>query len=436
MSDYWFFLSYARRNDISYTLGAEEDKTQKLVRRLYQDLAAEIISRADTGQARAVEQIGFFDQRGIEPGDKWDDEVAGALGSARVMLCLFTRNYFNSKVSGQEFEIFRQRVKEFADGKGIKQPPLIIPVLWHRQDKLPMPLPAVTADLQYTYDEFSKLYAAEGLEFLMRLEKHKDDYEEFLIKLADRVVEVAEKHVMPTLAACPQLKDVENAFQPKPIAVAPAPAPAETILQNSGPGFAHFVFVAGHSQELQGVRLKLNAYGKEGRLWKPYVPHVDKPVGLFTQRAATDVELQHEVLPVSTNLITLLENADDTNTIVVLIVDPWSLNVQLYKEQMKRYDKRNLVSCAVLVVWNEKDQEPGFDKLSQKVKETFQNSLTNNNLYIRDAVVSETQLEKELTAAIVEIRRRLDVRAKLFYPVDAAGYSSIPQVETPAGDTP
>lgn len=439
MSDYWFFLSYARRNDVSHTLANDNAKNKKLVRRFYEDLAGEIISRANTGRARTVEQIGFFDQLGIEPGDKWDDTVAEALRTARVMLCLFTRNYFTSTVCGQEFEVFRTRVQKYADEKAIKQPPLIIPVLWHRADKLPSTLPPPTADLQHTYDEFSKVYAAEGLEFIMRLTKHADDYQQFLMNLADRLIEVAEKHSLPTLAECPPLNMVSSAFHAKPTALA-AQAPeakAENTLENSGPSFAHFVFVAGQSQELQVIRTRLEAYGKEGRFWKPYIPDVDKPAGLFTQRAATDLDLQHEVLPVTPALLEQLEKADETNTIVVLIVDPWTLNVQVYQDQMRGYDKRNLVSCAVLVVWNCKDREPGCSSqaLQQKVRETFRNNLTNNNMYIRSAVTSETDLLNELTAAIVEIRRRLNERAKLFHPVESAGYSAVPQVGTPAGGT-
>jgi hypothetical protein len=192
MSNYWFFLSYARRNDISYT-GTSEGSTPKLVRRLYEELSAEIINGADTGDARSAEQIGFFDQTGIEPGDKWDDKVAEALTSAHVMLCLFTRNYFKSTVSGQEVEVFRSRVESYANAKGTVHPPLIIPILWHAPDRMPA-LPAVVSDLQYTYDEFSKLYAEKGLEFLMRLEKHHDDYQEFLINLAKRLIDVAERH--------------------------------------------------------------------------------------------------------------------------------------------------------------------------------------------------------------------------------------------------
>ncbi len=209
----------------------------------------------------------------------------------------------------------------------------------------------------------------------------------------------------------------------------------DAALPNCGPGFAHFVFVAGHRQELQEVRNALAAYDKEGRLWKPYLPGIEKPVALFTQRAATDLELQHEVLPPSNALIEQLEIADDTNTIVVVIVDPWTLNVQTYQNYMKSYDKRNLVSCAVLIVWNPDDQKDKLtpQELRQKVRETFKNSLTNQNLYFRETISSASDLSAELGSAIVEIRRRLELRAKLFRPIDPAGFAVIPQVSTPSG---
>ena len=276
MTDYWFFLSYARRNDVSHTLATDDDKTRKLVRRFHEELAAEIISRANTGQARTAEQVGFFDQVGIEPGDTWDVTLAEALRTARVMVCLFTRNYFNSRVSGQEFEVFQGRVRQHAAGGAL--PPLIIPVLWHRPDKLPSTLPAAAADLQYTYDEFSKVYTQEGLEYIMRLTKHSDDYQEFLIKFADRLIEVAEKHVLKPLPQVPPLTTVKSAFHVTPVAAA-APQAGPGTLANSGPNFVHFVFVAGQSHELQAIRNKLTAYAQEGRLWKPYLPDVDRAGG-------------------------------------------------------------------------------------------------------------------------------------------------------------
>ena len=243
---------------------------------------------------------------------------------------------------------------------------------------------------------------------------------------------------MSPLPAVPPLGTVKSAFATEP---PPEAAPGAATLQslsNTGPGFAHFVFVAGRKQELQVVRKALTAYAREGRLWKPYLPGIEKPIALFTQRAATEADLQHEVLPLSDAFLKQLDAADDTNTIVVLVVDPWTLNVKSYQEYMKSYDKRNLVSCAVLVVSNPDDSDDALtaEELQAKVRETFRNSLTNKNVYVRATIKSATDLSAELVLAIVEIRRRLDERAKLFHPIDAGGFKTIPQVATTSATTP
>lgn len=432
MTDYWFFLSYARRNDLSRALPADDDKSKKLIRRLYEDLAAELINGGVT-QATKLEDVGFFDQVGIEPGDQWDTTVAEALRTARVMFCLFTRSYFNSKVCGQEFEVFQRRVKNYASANGGRHAPLIIPVLWHRPDRIPA-LPKAVVDLQYTYDEFNDVYTSEGLEYIMRLEKHRDDYEQFVMKLRDHVIDVTAKYQLAPLAAVPPLTAVPNPFDAAQAVIVPG---AQVVPEN-GPSFVHFAYVVGDRQQLAGAGTNLDRYGADGRSWKPYIPEVDKPVGLITQRVATDVDLQHEVLPITATLIDQLKKADDTNTIVVLIVDPWTLKVQEYYDRMKEYDSRNLVSCGVLVVWSGNGQELGAAEaaLRPRVDWTFANTLVNNNLYIRPRVASEAELRNEVTAAIIEIRRRLNERAKLFRRVDQAGFAAIPQVAAPGGGPP
>ncbi len=433
MNDYWFFLSYARRNDISYTTN-EEGQTKQLVRRFYEELAAEIVSRGNTGAATKAEEIGFFDQVGIEPGDTWSEPVAEGLRTARVMLCLYTRNYFRSRVSGQEVDVFLRRVTQYARAKRlVLQPPLLIPVLWHREELLPSPLPPAVADLQYRFDQFPRVYAEEGLEYIMRTpNKHGDDYQQFLIRFADLLVRAAEEHPMPTLPVCPPLSSARNLFERE----AGAPA-AEEEEAGKGPGFLHFVFVVGRRSELEGIRSRLDPYANDARLWKPYVPAADRAVALFTQRAATDAELQHDVIQFTPALLDQLAEADDTNTMVILIVDPWTLNVPLYERQMREYDKRNLVSCGVLILWNDLEQDQAAtDALRARVKQTFRNVLTNNNMHIRAEVSSEADFRNELAAAIVEIRRRLNERANLLRPVDTAGYNAVPQLATPAGGTP
>jgi hypothetical protein len=333
MSNYWFFLSYARRNDMSQGR-PEDDKDRQLIKRFYRDLANDVISRGPADIPRAVPEVGFFDQVGIEAGDKWDDALASALQTSRLLVCLYSRAYFESEYCGKEFQVFQSRVRDFSMAAKVPRPPLIIPVLWHRPDKYPS-LPASAADIQYVHDAFGKLYAVEGLEYIMRMKRHEDDYQEFLIRFAEKLIEVCknQNYVMPKLVECPPLNTVQSAFhtpKPAPIVVA-APSNAqgededEPELGNTGPGVVHFVFVAGRSQKLQQIRTRLEAYAElGGRYWKPYVPNVDKAAGIITQRALTDMGLQQEVLPFSKKLLDQLLKADreENNVIVLIVVDP------------------------------------------------------------------------------------------------------------------
>src|SRR6476661_6364046 len=128
MREYWFFLSYARTDNIG-----------PYHKRFHKDLSNEIRRRAALNSSTPIQQIGFFDETGIEVGDKWPDSLASALQSTRTLICLYSRSYFASPYCGKEFEVFRQRVAGVPGAL-----PLIMPVLWDPPEDLP-PLPlAVT----------------------------------------------------------------------------------------------------------------------------------------------------------------------------------------------------------------------------------------------------------------------------------------------------
>lgn len=446
MNNYWFFLSYARRNDLSYGR-TENNKDRQLISKFFEDLAKEMSNRGPASISRKVAEVGFFDQAGIKTGDRWDESLATALRTSRVLVCLYSRAYFESEYCGKEFQVFQSRVRDFSVTRNASHLPLIIPVLWHPLNNLPL-LPTCTSDIQYAHDEFGKQYAVEGLEFIMRLQKFRDEYQEFLIRFATRLIAVAEEHTLPILAECPPLKTVHSAFH------APMPAPQivvmpngaqskeddEPKLENTGPGVVHFAFVAGSSRELHQVRTRLEAYAERGgRYWKPYVPDVNKQAGFITQQALTDMELQQEVLPFSQKLLDQILEAEEgeSNVITLIVVDPWSLLLDNYRRQLNKYDKANLVRCAILVVWNEQEQEPGIppDDVELKVKQTFLTTLVNKNIYLRVNVSSEPNLRNEIQAAIIEIQRKLAERAKLLRPVpqNDAEFTLIPQITGPGG---
>ena len=175
MSDYWFFLSYSRVDNDAY------------LRQFFEDLAQEV--RGNAGLKLNLDEIGFFDQRGIQVGDTWDAKLADAIQTSRVMICTYTNGYFKSEWCGKEFQIFRSRIDEYMKslGQEILPPPLIIPVLWHPPNLFRKSIPTPLADLniQYTHAELGESYAREGLRQLVRMKdsKYKDEYGDFLQRL-------------------------------------------------------------------------------------------------------------------------------------------------------------------------------------------------------------------------------------------------------------
>jgi len=72
----------------------------------------------------------FIDER-IEPGVDWPGRLAGALGRARVLLAVFSRDYFGSDWCIHELDLMHGRLRRFPDSH------LIIPVIGHDGDLIP-----------------------------------------------------------------------------------------------------------------------------------------------------------------------------------------------------------------------------------------------------------------------------------------------------------
>src|SRR3954468_18823863 len=102
MSNYWFFLSYARRDALS---------NNPYLKKFYKDLALAVGSAAALNSSVEVSDIGFIDNQGIETGDNWRETLAEALQTSRVLVCLFSRSYFNSEFCGKEFHAFSLRLE-------------------------------------------------------------------------------------------------------------------------------------------------------------------------------------------------------------------------------------------------------------------------------------------------------------------------------------
>ena len=195
--------------------------------------------------------IGFFDGQDLEPGEEWPTKLAEGLRMSQVMVSLYSPAYFTREYCGKEYHVFRSRVDEYAKqlSPGSQRPPLILPVLLQPRGELPM-LPVVVADIQYEHDDYPQIYKNEGLRYMMKLSRYKDDYEHFVTRMAERIVGTAKAHPLPPLPNLQPIKTIESAFhEPSPPILARA-----NDAENRGPRFAQFIFVAGRKDELRPVR--------------------------------------------------------------------------------------------------------------------------------------------------------------------------------------
>jgi hypothetical protein len=72
----------------------------------------------------------FIDEQ-IQPGVDWPMRLGGALGRARVLLAIFSRDYFGSEWCIHELDLMHSRSMRFPESR------LIIPVIGHDGDLIP-----------------------------------------------------------------------------------------------------------------------------------------------------------------------------------------------------------------------------------------------------------------------------------------------------------
>lgn len=405
----WFFLSYARDNHDEY------------LQRFYRDLNEKILLWTNPGEGEA----GFLDVKDIELGKHWLDTLSAELQNCRTFISLYSPVYFASEQCGKEWQLFSERQAAYSADLAPRagHPSLIMPVLWVPEKYLPKPLLDAVSAVQYNHRDFGDLYAKEGLQQLMRVNKFKDDYEEFVKHFAKKLIEAARACVLPPLPQTPPFNEIENAFQRRePEVVMYAEEPVNEPV-NMGPRFVKFIYVAGRRDELLTVREKVDPYGEIGGCdWIPYLPDVPDEVGITAQRVATNEVLFSEHAKLEGDIITLIKEARKNNNIVAIIVDTWTLLLPQYFNHMNKYDDHNFLNSVVVVAWNNKDEELTVEKrarLEARLRKAFDCNSTKADRNCFLEINSYDELVQELPNLMNHARAWISKSAKV---VKRAGY--------------
>jgi len=204
----YFLLSYAR-------VDVADDP---YFPRFYRDLVTEVRLRVGADQA---DSVGFLDVRDIPVGTDWSSELSRALARCRTFVALCTPTYFQSENCGREWGVFADRQRR-AHIPGGRRPAGIVPVMWAG---ITTP-PAILSALQYGNEAFGETYLRHGARYLLQLNRHSDDYQEFVVRLAEHLVRLAlESPVGEADVAEVRFELATNAFAPGAFPTEPPAGP-------------------------------------------------------------------------------------------------------------------------------------------------------------------------------------------------------------------
>jgi FxsC-like protein len=368
---YYFFFSYAHEDNLPDSNG------KRWVKKFYDDLSNEVSRKASL----PANEVSFFDEEAIRLGTKWPGELFEGIQTAKIFVCLYSPTYFKKPFCGKEWTIFNHRRQAYAQKYGVKEPELIIPVLWEKEIYVSRNLPAPLKEDQYTFGDFGYNYPLYGLRQIISQPNLRETlYKEFLDKFSDLLIEA----VKPLEAAKPprelprfetdlQLDQIEPLF---PASDADAGAAPDAESEDANPLHVRFAFVVGRQKEMleEQIRERLEYYRGSGAEWTPYLPHkVERRIDLLVQEIASKRDFSRaDDIKLDNTLLTNLEKAKKNNQIVVIVVDSWTLKIPKYRELMSSFDEKSFLNCVVVILWIDDEETAGNrTKLEQFVRAAF-----------------------------------------------------------------
>jgi FxsC-like protein len=384
MPDYSFFLSYASSDRIQAERESDTTNRRDQVRVFSDELNAAM-------KGLGYPDGGFFDKKRLEA--KWKPELQEGLASSRILVPLYSPNYFQSTYCGKEWETFNRRFDEnerhrYAD---VTQSKVILPVFWKAPGRFPQQVQAYQID----YEDYPPEYKEFGLEYLMMFKRNTNAFKKFVWTFS---------HKLEALAGGQGAAKVRDILD---FDTLDAPFPGQN---RPGLKFVRYVFVAGMKHQMSTLRSTNDSYAnfQDRRDWRPLYPDLDRSVeGIATGPAKAD-NRGFEFLPPSPQLMDRLREARRLNNVIVVMIDPWSVRLPELRQFLNEFDAEEFPNSAVLVNWNEKDPETSSQaaQLQMALQDHFKGRIGRKE-YHKDPVSSPESIEQAVMEAFGAVQARL-----------------------------
>jgi FxsC-like protein len=310
----YFFLSYAHPRR-----GRNNDPPDRPVRKFYRDLSAAVARQAKLPHGA---RVGFADWE-IPVGHPWQRELGQALATCGVFIALYTPDYFERPICGQEWAAFQRREQaHFAHTK--QQTSAIMPVMWTRTPAENMPPTAQR--IHYHFNEAGELYRRRGMRELVvrdNRDEIREAYEIAVEAFAARIVDrVHSNPLLPMAGGLLELDPDEDAFT------------GEWDRGDRRP--LRFVVVAPVRGRLPpGANPEM--YGRSPDQWRPYWPADDTPIARTAEELSASCGF-HPIVEFLASCPDLRDGADPSAP-TILIVDPWSPQIAEFDRQLRAFDE-------------------------------------------------------------------------------------------------
>jgi FxsC-like protein len=280
----YFILSYAPSDPLA---GYPRANPDRLVAEFFGDLVAAVKRQASP---RSGLVPGFYDKE-IPVGSDWKESLSHAMGTAQVLVPLYSPGYIAKSRPGKEWACFRRRVIR----AGLDDPDSrIVPVLWTSLPEAQDP-PGLREALALGADEPG--YTENGLRAMLKIKWYHDSYRAVVNVLAKRIVMLAEESPIGP-SEVPDIDEMKSPFSPgsrlSVFAIETAAPTTRTVAADHDP----------------------RGYGESSAEWRPF-PQQELPLAQYARQAAERFDFQAEVSGIKT--------APDPRTRRpgIILIDPW-----------------------------------------------------------------------------------------------------------------
>lgn len=329
----YFFLSYAH----TPSWGPDSGDPDHWVRTLFKDLCNDIMALTDLP---AGSNAGFMD-REMRSGEGWPERLSENLATCRVFVPLFSPRYFSSEMCGREWYAFTERMLNVrATGAGTAS--AIVPALWTRVDLAE--LPDSVRHIHLDHSDFGSRYASNGIYGLIKLNRLRDEYEETVYRLAERIVQAARECRLPP-GRPRDYESTPSAFKPR------------------GTGTRHIqLTVAAPTRDAVPEHRDKQPYGDDALDWNPYHSESMRPLSAHAEELIRSLDYRVTVVSFDDEDTGEKTSAADPQASGggqpgILLVDHWALTDEERRRRLKTFDAGAGPWLSAIVPRNRADEQ-------------------------------------------------------------------------------